>query len=100
MSCVAMLGTTGVAVLDSQFIPFVLRCYERSVHKNCVLWGSRVIVSGSARKEVLAMLHDAHPGIVHMKGFSRSYVLWPGMDRDIEVCQGMWDLSDVMSCTC
>ncbi|KRY27372.1 Uncharacterized protein T01_13067 [Trichinella spiralis] len=69
---------------DEKFKPFFSTQLEISVHKGCLLWGNGVAIPIQARSRLLTMLHDGHPGIVHMKALARSYFWWPKMDESIE----------------
>ena len=42
---------------------------ELSVHQDCLLWGTRVLVPAKLRPQVLQALHDGHLGIVKMKNW-------------------------------
>ena len=66
--------------------PYTMRRYQLSVEEGCLLWGNRVVVPQKGRKKVLETLHEAHPGIVRMKGFVRGYVWWPGIGEEMERC--------------
>ena len=46
--------------------------------------GNRVIVPPQGQAQVIAKLHEAHPGISRMKALARGYVWWPNMDRELE----------------
>ena len=71
-------------VSDEGLKPYFIRRQELSLQEDCVLWGSRVIVPTAARKCVVDLIHESHPGIVQMKCFARKYVWWPKLDSDLE----------------
>ena len=70
--------------MEGKLKPFITRKDELSVEDGCVLWGTQVVIPPQLQSRVIDELHEGHPGIGRMKSFTRSYVWWPSMDRDLE----------------
>ncbi|UYV83409.1 K02A2.6-like [Cordylochernes scorpioides] len=67
-----------------KFRPYFNRRNELSLHRECLLWGNRVVIPPVLQRRTMEQLHETHLGIVQMKAIARSHVWWPGMDRAIE----------------
>ncbi|UYV65035.1 K02A2.6-like [Cordylochernes scorpioides] len=67
-----------------KFRPYFNRRNELSLHRECLLWGNRVVIPPVLQRRTIEQLHETHPGIVQMKAIARSHVWWPGMDKAIE----------------
>ncbi|UYV75691.1 K02A2.6-like [Cordylochernes scorpioides] len=64
--------------------PYFQRKLELTMDGECLLWGMRVIIPSSLRKNMLSCLHETHSGMGKMKAVARSHFWWPNLDNQIE----------------
>ena len=68
-----------------------------AVDDGLIVYGARLVIPSSLRRDGVVRLHDAHQGIGKTKRRARLSVYWPGIDRDISnvvsVCQSCRQLA-------
>ena len=64
--------------------PYVARKLELTLQDDCVLWGTQVVIPKKLQAAILEEIHKDHAGIRRIKALARSYVWWPGLDREVE----------------
>mgnify|MGYP001002027478 CR=1 FL=1 len=57
---------------------------ELAIEGGLVLYGPRLVVPKSERKDVLEKLHASHQGMSKTKSRARSALYWPGINHEIE----------------
>ncbi|XP_013172204.1 PREDICTED: uncharacterized protein K02A2.6-like [Papilio xuthus] len=82
--------------------PYFHRKEELHVDHGCIVWGYRVVIPGTLRKQIVEEVHAGHVGMVRMKQIARSYVWWPRLDAELEerarTCAACRDQRDAPPC--
>lgn len=61
-----------------------IKRYSLCTDDGCLYYAERLVIPRNMVPKILELLHECHVGIVRVKSVSRSYVWWPGIDRNIE----------------
>ncbi|XP_063915685.1 uncharacterized protein K02A2.6-like [Zophobas morio] len=74
--------------IDENYRPFYNRKLDLHVVNGCLLFGDRIVIPTTMREIVKNELHSTHEGIVRMKAMARSFLWFPGVDKEIEqICK-------------
>lgn len=69
---------------EAEILSFFRKRESLYIVKNCIMSGDRLVIPSKLRDPIIKQLHKGHPGIVNMKSIARSYVYWPGIDKQLE----------------
>ena len=64
--------------------PFYKLREDMSIHDDLILYGQRIVIPGSKRREILAQLHLSHQGLERTRRRAMESVFWPGISADIK----------------
>ena len=71
-------------MLPEETKPFWQAHQHLSVEEELILYGCRLVIPCSLRKQVLLQLHEGHQGSTQTKQTVHLTVYWPGVDHDID----------------
>ena len=84
LTCVLAKARSGwPASVDDSLKPYSSKRQELTIERDCVMWRIRVIIPTKLQPQVLQELHSDPPGISRPRSLARSYIWWPGLDKDV-----------------